>query len=221
MPRVVFLGLGALAALLAVVGWRLAQFYTAETLIEAQVRPPEAAPLCPWREPESDLRQFFPRATRDESATCILSGHRLELAQRLGRTPTGDENALFLYRVYCENTPLGTILSRRVKGVYGAIEFVLAADTNHLVCGLRLQRLREPEPVARALQNPDWLHSFGGKGADAAWQLGRDIPDVPPEARLSAQAVVEGTRSALILLAAADQESPLHSGEAPHHTHHH
>ena len=217
MPRVVFLGFGALAALLAVVGWRLAQSSTAETLIDAPATPPEAGPLCPWREPEADLRQFFPSATHDESETRILSGHRLELAQRLGRAPTGDENALRLHRVYRENTALGIVLSRRVKGAYGAIELVLAADTNHLVCGLRLQRLREPEPVARALQNPDWLHSFRGKGADAAWQLGRDIPDVPPEARLSAQAVVDGTRSALILLATAEQALPLRAAEAHHH----
>jgi hypothetical protein len=213
----VFLGLSALAALLAVVGWRLAQSSTSETLIESQVRPAEAAPLCPWREPEADLRQLFPSATREESVTRILSGHRLELAQRLGRTPTGDENELRLHRVYREDTPLGTIMSRRVKGAYGAIELVLAADTNHLVCGLRLQRLREPEPVARTLQDPDWLHAFAGKGAEAAWQLGGDIPDVPPEARLSAQAVVEGVRSAMILLTTADHAPPFRSGQTPHH----
>lgn len=206
MPRRVLLGLGTLAALLAVIGWRLVQSSTTETIIESQVRPLEASPLCPWREPDVDLQQFFPTATRRESETRILSGHRLELAQRLGRAPTGDENALRLYRVYRETTPLGTILNRRVKGAYGAIELVLAVDTNHLVRGVRLQRLREPEAIARVLQNSGWLDSFCGKGADAPWQLGRDIPDVPADARLSTQAVVEGTRTALILLATADED---------------
>ena len=119
--------------------------------------------------------------------------------------------------MYRAGAPLGAILSRRVKGAYGAIELALATDTNHPVRGLRLQRLREPEPVARALQNPDWLQAVKGKGADADWQLGGDIPDVPPEARLSAQVVVDGTRTVLILLATADQGPPLGPAEAPHH----
>jgi hypothetical protein len=188
-----------------------------ETLVEAHARPPEAAPLCPWRAPQADLQQLFPTATRYETETRILSGQRLELARRLGRTPTGDENALHLYPVYREQTALGSVVTRRVKGAYGAIELVLAADTGHRVCGLLLQRLREPEPIARALQDPNWLHSFHGEGADAAWQLGGDIPDVPPEARASARAVVEGARSALILLDTAAQILPSRSGEGRHY----
>jgi hypothetical protein len=217
MARTVLFGIGALVALSAVVGWRLAQSPTTETVVESQVRPPEAAPLCPWREPQRDLEQLFPTATRYETETHILSGQRLELAQRLGRPPSGDENALHLYSVYGAQTALGTIVTRRVKGACGAIELVLAADINHQVCGLLLQRLREPEPIARALQNPDWLHSFNGKGADAALQLGRDIPEVPPQARTSAQAVAEGVRSALILLDTAERTPPSQTAEAQHH----
>ena len=213
MARTALLGAGALAAVLAVVGWRLAQS-APETLVETRARPPEAAPLCPWREPQADLQRLFPAATRHETETRILSGHRLELTQRLGRAPTGDENALHLYRIYRDNEPLCTIVTQRVKGAYGAIELVLAADTNHRVCGLLLQRLREPEPIARALQSPDWLQSFNGKDADADWRLGSDIPSVPAEASSSAQAVVEGARAAVILLAAADQAPP---SAKPHH----
>jgi len=216
MARRVLFGIGGLVALSAVVGWRLEQSSPTETLVEAQASLPEAAPLCPWREPQADLRQVFPAATRYEIETRILSGQRLELAQRLGRTPTGDENALHLYRIYHENTPLGAVVVRRVKGAYGAIELVLAADTDRRVCGLLLQRSREPEPIARALQSPDWLHSFNGKGADRAWQLGREIPDVLPEARSSAQAVLEGARNALVLLDMAEQ-APLSRSAAAHH----
>jgi len=217
MTRAVLFAVGALAAVLGVVGWRLAQSSTPETLVETQVRPPEAAPLCPWREPQADLQRLFPTATRHETETRILSGHRLELTQRLGRAPTGDENALHLYRIYHDNTPLGTIVTQRVKGAYGAIELVLAADTSLRVCGLLLQRLREPEPIARALQNPDWLHSFNGKDTDADWQLGRGIPGVPPEAASSAQAVVAGARAAMILLATADEALPPPSAQPHHH----
>jgi hypothetical protein len=216
MARMVLLWLGAGAAVLAVAGWRLAQSSPPETLTETKARPPEAAPLCPWREPQTDLPQLFPTATRYELETRILSGQRLELAQRLRRMPTGDENALHICSVYRGQTPLGTIVTRRVKGAYGAIELVLAADTSHRLCGLLLQRLREPEPIARALQDPEWLRSFHGKGPDAPWQLGNDIPDVLHEARPSAQAVVEGARSTLILLAAADQAPPIPGADAHH-----
>jgi hypothetical protein len=212
MARTAVFSLGAIAAVSAIVGWRMSQSATPETLVGAPAKPPEAAPLCPWREPEADLHQFFPTATHYVVETRILSGLRLELARRLGRTPTGNENALRLNRVYHEETPLGAIMAQRVKGAYGGIELVLAVDTDRRVCGLRLQRLREPEPIARALGNGDWLHSFIGKGPDAKWRLGDDIPDVLPEARSSARALIEGARSALILLDTAAQVPPSYSG---------
>ena len=80
---------------------------------------------------------------------------------------------------------------------------------------LRLQRLREPELIARALQNSDWIRSFEGKSADSMWKLGEDIPDVPSEARASALAVVEGARSLLILLSASRKATTV--ATAPHH----
>jgi hypothetical protein len=160
------------------------------------------------------LKLFFPSATSYKVETRILSGLRLELAARLGRTPTGDENALRVYPVYQKQTPLGLVLTRRVKGAHGGIEFVLAVSTNNQVCGLRLQRLREPESSAVALQSSRWLRSFDGRRADSPWQLGQDIPDVPPDARASAESIVDGVRSLLILLATANQERDLTA--APH-----
>jgi Na+-translocating ferredoxin:NAD+ oxidoreductase RnfG subunit len=171
--------------------------------------------MCPWREPASDLKLFFPNATGYKVETRVLSGLRLELATRLGRTPTGDENALRVYSVYQNEIPLGLVLTRRVKGELGAIELVLAVNTNQQVCGMRLQRLREPEASATILQSSDWLRSFDGKSADDAWQLGQDIPNVPTDARASAESIVGGVRSSLILLAVASQvRDPM---TAPHH----
>ena len=217
MSRGLFFGAGALILLLAMAGWRMANGSRTEVLFEPKARLPEAAPLCPWREPEADLKQFFPEATRYEVQTHILSGLRVELTERLGRAPTGDENALAVYHVSRDNTVLGTVLTRRVKGENGAIEIVLAADAGGHVTGLRLQRLREPEPVARLLQNREWLRSFEGKRADSSWQIGGDIPDVPPEARPCAEAIVGGARSLLVLLAAADQAPPPNPVAAHHH----
>jgi hypothetical protein len=125
----------------------------------------------------------------------------------LGRRPTGDENALRLYRVYQDQAPLGVVLTRRVKGEHGVIEVVLAVDPEEQVRGLMLQRLREPEAIANALENPDWRRSFAGKRVDSPWSLGRDIPQVPSDAHESAQAIVDGARSLLVMLTVADYGS--------------
>ena len=203
MHRLTFLGLG-LVAVLASAGWRMTHCCSRETIFEPKTNPPEAAPLCPWRQPEADMNRLFPGATRYEHRTRILSGQRVELAERLGRQPAGEENALHLYRVYRESTFLGTILLRRVKGEHGAIELVVAADPEHQISGILLQRLREPEPAADALQNPEWLRRFTGRSAESMAQFGKEIGAIPNEARSSAGAIVEGVRSGLILLAAAD-----------------
>lgn len=199
---------GATAILiLGIVVWRIYNSsQPIEVPFETENRPPTAAPMCPWREPERDLKLFFPEATRYKTETRILSGKRLELAERLGRAPTGDENALYVYPVYREQTQLGVILAHRVKGEFGAIELVLAVGTNQQVSGLRLQRLREPENGAAALQDPQWLGSFVGKRTDSSWVLEQEISLLPVEARTSAAAIAEGVRSLLILLAAADQK---------------
>jgi hypothetical protein len=217
MPRRVILGAGALALLLAAVAWRIRVSSSAEPPFDPKTQLPQAVPMCPWRDPASDLKWFFPDATRFEPETRILSGQRLELTERLGRPPTGDENALHLHRCYEQQTPLGAVLTRRVKGAYGAIELVLAVGTNGHARGLRLQRLREPEPIAAALQNPDWLRSFDGLRLDTSWKLGRDIPDVAPEAIVSAEAIVAGVRSLLILLATSDESYARGPDAGRHH----
>lgn len=97
---------------------------------------------------------------------------------------------------------IGTVITRRVKGEYGVIEIVLAIRVDGRVRGVRLQRLREPKVIADALRSPQWLEAFEGKTFESRWQLGKDVPT---EARSSAQAVIEGVRSLLILLETAEQ----------------
>ena len=171
--------------------------------------------MCPWREPDLDLREFFSDGARYETETRILSGQRLELSERLGRTPTAGENTLRVHRVFHQQQPMGLVLTSRVKGEYGAIEIVLATFPGGEVRGLRLQRLREPGSIADALQQPDWLAAFRGKTARSQWKLGDDIPDVSPPARLSAAAIVDGVRSLLILLDTAEQDGAI--TVRPHH----
>jgi hypothetical protein len=217
MRRPVFLGVLGAVVCVAFFGWRMTQRLSTETFKDPTAKPPEPAPLCPWREPGMDLKAFFPGATRYVVETRILSGLRLELAQRLGRVPTGDENALRIYPVYRSDSPLGSIMTRRVKGEYGAIELVLATDTNRVVRGLRLQRLREPETIAGALQDTNWLNSFVGKSVEDLRHVGKALPGVAAEAQDSAAAVVEGVRTLMILQAAADEPQARTLAETHHH----
>ena len=214
MRGLLLLGAAGLVLVPALVLWRSS---SSEALIEKRVTPPEAAPLCPWRDPEKDLKVLFPSASGYEVETRILSGLRQELAARLGRNLAADENALHLYRIYRDTTQIGTVVTRRVKGEHGVIEIVVGAGMDGQVRGWRLQRLREPEAVAKILQDPAWVRSFEGKGADSPWHLGADIPEVPPEARFCAEAVVQGARSLLILLAATDEAGSLVPVAAHHH----
>src|SRR5258708_1895596 len=85
-----------------------------------------SAGLCPWRDPDGDLKQFFPTATGHQEETLVLSRERQALGRRLGRTPTGEENALQIHRISQGTTPLGVIVARRVHGESGLIELVLA-----------------------------------------------------------------------------------------------
>ena len=215
MPRRILILAGALGLLL-VLAWQFPRFSCPEPLVESRASPPEAMPLCPWREPDADMQALFPGGTHYEAETRILSGLRVELEERLGRRPSAEENALHLFRVYRDQTLLGTVLTRRIKGDYGAIELVLAIGPDQRVRGWRLQRSREPEPVLEALLDPAWRRSFEGKSADSPWQLGLDIPQVAPVAAGSAAAVVEGARSLMILVAAATQSASSNRAPPPH-----
>jgi hypothetical protein len=175
----------------------------------------EAAPMCPWRTPEADRSAFFPSSARSVAETRVLSGKRLELTRRLGRAPTAEEGALHLYRIEATSGRQGTVMVRRVKGEYGAIELVLATDPRGAVRGVRIQRLREPEAVAALLRSAAWLGRFQGITAGENWNEEELLRGVPPDARASAEAVVDGIRSQLILFSVAEQSGA--PAVPPHH----
>ncbi len=202
--------------LLAIKWWHFSEAQSETAVFESSLLAIQAEPRCPWRQPRADVDALFPGAVRYERETHILSGLRTELSKQLGRAPTGDENALLVYRVYDESDrALGAVLTRRVKGAYGAIELVLGVGRNVEVRGLRLQRHREPDTVAEALQEPSWLGRFVGARADGSWPAEEALASVPAEARQSAQAIVGGVRSMLILLAAAEHQAG--TGMVAHH----
>lgn len=164
----------------------------------------ESAPVCPWREPILDLGRLFPPATNYVTETRILSGLTAELRRRLGRQMTTDENPLRIHRVrHGDQTP-GCVLVSRIKAEHGSIEIVTGISGNGAVRGVLIQSQREPEAVARIITSSNFLAAFAGKNAAAALRLGEDLPTVPTEARVTAQAVADGVRSQLIVLSFAE-----------------
>ncbi len=175
-----------------------------ETVFEPAPTLPQLAPMCPWRNPEGDLPRLFPGALRFELETRILSGLRPEMARRLGRAPGPDENALQVFRIYHGDEPVGEVAARRVKGTFGAIEVVVAADNAGELRGVLIQRSREPQPVNDALLALDWAR-LAEKNAEDGWSTTDFLKGLPPQARASAQAIVDGTRDAMILLSISRQ----------------
>lgn len=175
----------------------------------------EPAPLCPWRDSETDLRRVFPEANRHEMETRILSGLRVELSKQLGRLPAAEELALTLHRVYKDSQPLGAVLVRRVKGQHGAIEIVVAVTEQGRVRDVWFQRLREPSAIAVAVKDSEWLRTFQNRTHEEGWEI-NDLQSIRKEARISAQAIREGVRSSLVLLAASEVARAPSKINAPH-----
>lgn len=136
--------------------------------------------------------------------TLILSGKRLEVARRLGRQSSAEDNALKVYRILNADHIVGSVVARRVRGESGVIELLLAVGADGNVVGARLQRLREPDAVASRLQSTAWLGRFVGKSGASLWRSGTDFPEVSAAAQPSAEAVLDAARTLLVLLAVAD-----------------
>jgi hypothetical protein len=218
MTRPLIIG-GILAAILSAISIILLNSSPDETRVpfEPPSRVIEAASLCPWREPEADLKQFFSQLnpTRYDTETRILSGLRGELQMQLGHPPEAEDNALVLYRIYHDLQPIGMVMTRRVKGENGAIEIVLAVTEDSKISGVRFQRLREPIFIATALQSDAWLEKFYGRTRTNNWSE-EDLVNLPPECRISAASIREGIRSLLILLSVSEGPG-VPATPRPHH----
>lgn len=164
----------------------------------------EAAGLCPWRNKSADTKRYFPGADRVVETNLIVSSQRMAVTKRLGRTPTGDENALRTYKIMRGNMCCGIVIARRVRGEYGLIELVLIVDgSGQKIKAAYIQRLREPEPAASALQSSAWLSLFNGMDGDSDWGPVSRSAILPPAAYTSAAAVTSAARTAMILLSTA------------------
>ena len=154
--------------------------------------------MCPWRNPKRDISQFFPGATRIKTRLLVFSSFRNEVIERVGQGDSLGTNQVYTHTLYKGNQKVGVILPRQIAGEYGSAEFVLALDTHCRVVGFEIQRLREPNMVASALQNPRWCASFKGRTSSSDWKIGQDIGNVPAVARSSARRFVSAARALTI-----------------------
>lgn len=185
--------------------------------IASAVKPGDREPAkCPWRDPEKDMRAFFPGATAYRTDLLPLSRYRAAILAKLGPGVPLETNVFYAYRVLRGERVVGTVLVRRAAGEYGAIELVLGVDDGGRVVGARIQRQREPRATGEVITSTSWLGAFRGKTADSAWKLGADVPAVPEQARQSAATVVRAARSLLI-----EYESGAKAGPAAPHIHVH
>jgi hypothetical protein len=156
--------------------------------------------VCPWRDPDGDLRRYFPTARDWRSERRSLAARWRLLRDRLGRAPAPEDALLdrcLLLDV--RRQPAGRVLLRRVRGEDGAIELVAAVDVDGRVKGVRVQRDREAPDAAALLHADRWLARFRGLRA-AEWPgEAAVLRGVPAGARASARAVAEGVRTLLIL----------------------
>lgn len=224
VPRLVFVivGLVASAAATALVLERASNTPPLE-VVDLSDRSSGNPALCPWREPEADLRRFFPGVTAatHHEETVILSTLRPRILKRLGPGAAPlQSNTLRVYRIERGGVPLGTIMIDRVAGEHGAIEVVVALGPDRRVRGLHLQRQREPAPIAAALTDTRWQAALKGKGPDDTWEVGKDLPEVPPAARSSAVALARAVRTLLVSFDIAETSRIPKRGTEPPTPHH-
>jgi len=177
----------------------------------------EPSPITPWREPAHDLAALFLPATNYVLESRIVTGLTVEIRKQLGRLMHPDENPFRIHRVQHEGQTLGAILITRVKAEHGGIEIVMGVETNGTIRGVLVQSQREPPTVAGAITNASWLAGFAGKNAKSSLRIGVDLPDVPAEARSSAQSIANSVRDQLIVLSFAEMPVEARERAQTHH----
>ena len=160
---------------------------------------PQAGPLCPWRAPERELRQFFPGGPVAGGDAGASANARVELARRLGRPPAPDELALLLYHVHRGPEMRGAVMTRRrAASTARSRSWWLSPRPGACAasgCSGCASRRRSP----CVLRSPAWLRGFAGRSAGDDWSGAASAASLPAAARPSAEAVREAVRSMVIL----------------------
>lgn len=164
-----------------------------------------APPICPWRDPPGDLRALFGPGASYSTEILVLSGARAWLVKHVGPTAEPLANVLYVHRVHRGGAVVGSVLTGRARGRFGAIEVVVGVDARGGIEGVRIQRSREIGAPGRLLASGHWLAAFRGKHAGDAFRPGEDLPAAEYEAQDTARSVARKVREMLLELLAPER----------------
>ena len=185
------------------------------TVYEPPIKHIEPASPCPWRDADKDMTHWFPGATGYQTRDLILSDKRTEMRAQLGRELYPEEMALHTYLVMSNEVQLGTVMTRRIKGEHGAIEFAMAIDPQNKLKSLKIQRIREPDATVNDLARYNLEQRFAGFSATNNFTA-----ELLPGNRTAnsahdiARAIASEVKASLVLLEAGST-----AGASPHRHH--
>ncbi|MGC8668190.1 MAG: hypothetical protein ACP5VE_08770 [Chthonomonadales bacterium] len=199
----------AAAAVVVVAAWAIVAIGNlgkpAEVLNAVHHDDAQVPSICPWRDPERDLRAFFGPGVSYSTEILVLSRARAWLVKAIGPTAELPANVLYVRRVRRGDAFVGSIVTGRAPGRFGAVEVVVGVDPKGRIIGVRIQRSREVGASGRLLASGKWLAAFAGKSAQDAFRPGADLPAASPGAEDTARAVSAEIRALLLELYAAER----------------
>lgn len=171
------------------------------TVYEPPIEQITPASPVPWRDAGDDMTNWFPGATQYHAHDVILSDKRAQLRAQLGRELNPGEMELHTYLVMSNKVQLGTVITRRVKGVHGAIEMAVGIDPQGKLKSLKIQRIREPEEIIKGLAEYHLEDRFVGFSVTNDFTAGNGTRNSAHEL---AQAVAAEVKGSLVLYAAGN-----------------
>ena len=152
---------------------------------------PLRADVCVWRDPERTMQRLFPAARDYKTVMVKMTPDRIAAIERaLGARLDDSEKAEFSFYDITGGSDkprtIGTVLALAGQGEYGAIEVVIGLDRDARIVGAYIQRARER--ATKAMQSPEFLDQFAGKGKGDALEVGKDLK--PASAASAAASVV-------------------------------
>lgn len=168
----------------------------------------EPAPVCPWRDPPGDTKKWFPNGTGYKEETCVLSHLRPELERAFQKPPEPSDLSPTVFRILSEGgVTVGTVMTRRVKGEYGAIEIAVPFDLQGTIIGIKVQRHREPEKIGKELLDLKTQHQLIlSNTSPTSW--GEDL-------KVSAEAIQTGLKHLHVLYSACHNHAKVSNDHRP------
>jgi len=157
------------------------------------------ASLCVWRNPDSDIQEFFGGGNY-RSLSVNVGSHKSAIEAAIGTSLDSDETQFKFWPVIQNGQRVGTVASHLGKGDYGAIEVIVAivdpANGPAKVKAVKIQRDRER--YREQLRSSTFLDQFKGKQATSALKVGADVVAAHPQAVTASQVVALSCKKLLV-----------------------